>query len=295
LAVVSSAAFLSAGPARAALSITASTDAAAMAAGLLGPGVNLVPGSATYTGAAGASGFFTGDTTIFGNPAGTNGVLLTSGLASIALGPNTTDKAGSSNGAPGSAYLDTLIPGFSTLNASTLTFKVTVDPGISALEWSYVFGSEEYNEYVNFSYNDVFALSLNGTNLALIPGTSTPVSINNVNNGNPFGSTPNSNPAFYRNNPSNAIETQYDGLTTVLKSVTPGLTSGVEYELSFAIADAGDDKLDSGVFLKGGSIKEAVPNTDSVPGPLPLLGAGAAFGWSRRLRRRTRPVLSHNA
>jgi len=26
--------------------------------------------------------------------------------------------------------------------------------------------------------------------------------------------------------------------------------------------------------------------TSSVPGPLPLLGAGAAFGWSRRLRRR---------
>jgi hypothetical protein len=27
---------------------------------------------------------------------------------------------------------------------------------------------------------------------------------------------------------------------------------------------------------------------DPVPGPLPLLGAGAAFGWSRRLRRRSR-------
>ena len=134
LAIVSSASLLSAGSAKAALSVTASTDAAAMAAGLLGPGVNLVPFSATYTGAAGASGFFTGDTTIFGNPAGTNGVLLTSGLAAIALGPNNSGGAGSSNGAPGSAYLDTLIPGFSTLNASTLTFKVTVDPGISALE-----------------------------------------------------------------------------------------------------------------------------------------------------------------
>jgi hypothetical protein len=28
------------------------------------------------------------------------------------------------------------------------------------------------------------------------------------------------------------------------------------------------------------------PGTASVPGPLPLLGAGAAFGWSRQLRRR---------
>jgi MYXO-CTERM domain-containing protein len=30
---------------------------------------------------------------------------------------------------------------------------------------------------------------------------------------------------------------------------------------------------------------------ESVPGPLPLLGAGAAFGWSRRLRKRSRAAL----
>jgi hypothetical protein len=30
----------------------------------------------------------------------------------------------------------------------------------------------------------------------------------------------------------------------------------------------------------------AAPDLASVPGPLPLLGAGAAFGWSRQLRRR---------
>jgi hypothetical protein len=34
------------------------------------------------------------------------------------------------------------------------------------------------------------------------------------------------------------------------------------------------------------SQKEAFPPTDRVPGPLPLLGAGAAFGFSRRLRTR---------
>jgi MYXO-CTERM domain-containing protein len=32
--------------------------------------------------------------------------------------------------------------------------------------------------------------------------------------------------------------------------------------------------------------------TSSVPGPLPLLGAGAAFGWSRRLRKRIATPLS---
>ena len=31
----------------------------------------------------------------------------------------------------------------------------------------------------------------------------------------------------------------------------------------------------------------AAPPSAAVPGPLPLLGAGAAFGWARRLRKRT--------
>lgn len=34
------------------------------------------------------------------------------------------------------------------------------------------------------------------------------------------------------------------------------------------------------------------PGAAAVPGPLPLLGAGAAFGWSRRLRRRIATPLS---
>jgi hypothetical protein len=262
-----------------------------MAAALLGPGVKLVAGSATYTGAADASGFFTGDTTIFGNPSGVDGVLFTSGSVTNALPPNNSSSATLANGAAGSAYLSSLIGGAQTFNASTLSFKITVDPDVSAVEWTYVFGSEEYNEYVNSSFNDVFALSLDGTNLALIPGTSTPVSINNVNNGNPVGSGTISNPAFYRNNSpgSNAggvpgpYETQYDGLTTVLKSVATGLKPGVEYNLLFAVADTSDTVLDSGVFLKGGSVKRA---EEEVPAPLPLLGAGAALAWSHRLRSR---------
>jgi hypothetical protein len=55
-----------------------------MAAALIGTGVNLVPGSATYIGTRkpqyqydDASGFFFGDTSIFGNPAGASGVLFT--------------------------------------------------------------------------------------------------------------------------------------------------------------------------------------------------------------------------
>jgi hypothetical protein len=37
------------------------------------------------------------------------------------------------------------------------------------------------------------------------------------------------------------------------------------------------------------SLSSVVPPSSGVPGPLPLLGAGAAFGWSRRLRLQIKP------
>ena len=275
---------LGAGPSKAALSVSASTNAAAMAAALIGPGVTLVPGSATYEGADDASGFFTGDTSIFGNPAGASGVLFTNGSVTNALPPNNIPNATKNNQFPGSNYLNTLVPGIDTRDASTLTFRITLNPGIAGVQWTYAFGSEEYLQFVGSDFNDIFALSLDGTNLALIPSTSVPVAINNVN--------PTSNPQYYRDNPvcpdplacTNNYATQYNGLTTVLTSRATGLRPRVEYTLSFAIADSVDFSYDSGVFLLGGSIMD--PANETVPGPLPLVGAGAAFAWSRRLRRR---------
>lgn len=277
-------------PAKAALSVTSSIDAAAMARALLAPGVNLVAGSAIYTGASNASGFFRGDTTIFGNPSGVQGVLFTTGDIDNSLGPNDIQDASRENNVSGSSFLSNLI-GEPTYDASTLTFKITLDPGTSGLEWDYVFGSEEYSEYVDnsgASFNDIFALSLDGTNIALIPGTSSPISINTVNNGY-LAKGPCNNCQFFRDNPKDTgnIESQYNALTTVLKASAQGLRSGVEYTLRFSIADGTDGGNDSGVYIAGASIRAPQrPTGAPVPAPLPLLGAGAAFGWSRRLRRR---------
>jgi hypothetical protein len=293
-------------PAKAITGITPSSDATALATALLGPGVSLVPGSAIYTGDPLASGFFTGDTTLFGTPSGVGGVILTSGRATGALPPNNQTNEGTINSAIGSAFLSGLIGGAPTYDASTLQFKLKVAPGTSTLEWKYVFASEEYNEFVNSQYNDVFALALNGTNLALIPGTSTPIAANNVNNGNPVGAGTISNPTFYRDNSpgSNSggvpgpYRTEYDGLTTVLTSTATGLTPDVEYLLTFAIADTADRILDSGVFLLGSSLKDpeipspdpgpgpGVPNNaSSVPSPLAIGGLPIAFGTIRKMRR----------
>jgi uncharacterized repeat protein (TIGR03803 family) len=63
-----------------------------------------------------------------------------------------------------------------------------------------------------------------------------------------------------------------------------------------ALTSAGNGKFYGTTAYGGvngaGAIFEFDPGTNSAPapGPLPLLGAGAAFGWSRRLRRRIQPV-----
>jgi hypothetical protein len=108
----------------------------------------------SYTGAEEASGYFTG-----GSAAGIgieSGIVLTSGFASNLQGTsNTSDGITGANGLPGDALLDTLIPGFTTYDATILSFEFTLSAG-NALYFEYVFGSDEYNEYVASQFNDVF-------------------------------------------------------------------------------------------------------------------------------------------
>lgn len=257
------------------LIVTTTNDATTLANTLLAGGSGITINSATYTGAAVASGTFTGGTGIIGFE---SGILLTSGSAQIAVGPNNSGSAGLDNGAPGTALIA------DSFNASIL--EIVFTPTGNQVQFSYVFGSEEYNEFVNSTFNDAFVFLVNGTNFALIPGTMTPVEINTVNNG--------SNSAFYIDN-TGAIQvnTQYDGLTVVLTFVAP-VNAGVQNTLQLVIADRGDAILDSGVFIAGGSFAvcgqpgQPPCGTDPIPEPatMLLLGTGlagiAGKAWRRR-------------
>jgi uncharacterized repeat protein (TIGR01451 family) len=122
-------------------------------------------------------------------------------------------------------------------------------PSSNTVTFRYVFASDEYNEFVG-QFNDVFAFFIDGQNVALIPGTSTPVAINTVNL--------DTNSSFYRNNdPSDLgiptpFGTQFDGFTTVL-TATATLTPNVSHHIKLAIADTDDSVLDSAVFLQAAS------------------------------------------
>lgn len=120
----------------------------------------------------------------------TNGILLTTGAATVAQGPNTSPSA--SGFSYGTSYSD---PQLTAIDPSVVNdvciLEFDIVPSCSTLFIKYVFGSEEYPEFVG-SYNDAFGFFITGpngscsgtpynnTNVATLPG-GTPVSINNVN------------------------------------------------------------------------------------------------------------------
>lgn len=144
------------------------------------------------------------------------------------------------------------------------------------VEFRYSFASEEYAEYVGEPFNDVFGFFISGPgiegqqNIALIPNTTLPVAINNVNhakNNNYYISNQILNNFDFANNEYNERplperrgkvpipgphQIEYDGFTlplTAYAEVVPCQT----YHLKLAIADVADAHYDSAVLLEEGS------------------------------------------
>ncbi len=156
--------------------------------------------------------------------------------------------------------------------------------------FNYVFGSEEYPEYVGSKYNDVFAFIVNGEkvrrlNIATIPGVNLPVSINTLNDklsnqyyiDNDYYKKPElkkSIPMQKKRKPAKKNKVsdfkinkakkkklnqeivnniQYDGLTGVM-TASCYVVPYKKYHFKIAIGDVGDLAYDSGVMLEAGSL-----------------------------------------
>lgn len=196
------------------------------------------------------------------------GVLLTSGSISQAFGVNNDGSSSINNGGGGDADLSAA-SGFTTYNACVLEFDFV--PSANGLSVDFVFASEEYNEYVCSQFNDVFAFYVTGPDpnnypgpgyinqdIALVPGVGSPITINTINNGSPGGFANGSpcdlgNSAFYTDN-TGGTTVQWDGFTVSL-AASLDLVPCELYHFKFAIADASDAILDSGVFLEAASFQ----------------------------------------
>ena len=214
---------------------------------LVGQGVTT--SNVTYSGDPLAGGTFVGNTNIGLN----SGVILTSGSINNAVGPNNSTSQGSANNWPNvDADLQSVATWGTVYDCSVLQFDFI--PQSDTIKFRYVFASEEYPEFVGTSFNDVFAFFLsgpgitgpysnNGVNIALIPNTTTPVAINNVNQ--------NLNTQYYISNAS-GLTVQYDGFTTVLTAWHVVIPCQ-QYHIKLAISDVADHAYDSGVFLEENS------------------------------------------
>jgi len=254
---------------------------------LVGEGVEV--SGVTYTGDFEAIGSFNGASTNLGL---NSGIILTTGTVKNEVGglsgeqrgpfgPNNTASAGKANGQPGYGPL-TALAGVATENAAVLEFDFV--PLSNSVSFRYVFGSEEYPEFIDEGFNDVFAFFISGPgfsgtfNMAQIPGTGGPVSIDNINNG-PTNSGPCQNCAFYTANGTGTTSPmadsdffiQYDGFTVVMEA-TAEVECGETYHLQIAIADAGDQAYDSGIFLEANSLESFTPI--SIEADLALDGFG---------------------
>lgn len=236
----------------------------------LGEGIQVL--DIQYSGVPAAVGRFSGGDNIIGLE---EGFLMTTGFAATASGGAGSDlpswwEANIPNGSMASH------PDLSGL-ANDEIFDVAVYtirfiPTGDSIMFRYVFASDEYPTFVCSKFNDVFGFFLTGPdqdgntttiNIAKVPGTDLPVSINSVNNGNP-GEHPLSNLSFCdgengsldnaalfnATHPNSAPV--YNGYTDVFVA-RAAVTPCQEYTMALVLADIGDALWDSGLFFEAKS------------------------------------------
>lgn len=161
-------------------------------------------------------------------------------------------------------------------NTAVVEFDFVVSG--NSLDFQFVFASDEYPEYVG-EVNDAFGFFLsgpgiNGTfsgnaeNIALVPGTTTPVTINTVNGTD--------NSSYFISNDFGTFPIEFDGFTTVI-DVHADVICGGTYHIKMAIGDASDFLFDSFVFLAGNSFTAPPPAQISFVSPANAPAGGGVY------------------
>ena len=197
----------------------------------------------------------------FANGGGTfpfaNGVILCTARASRAAGPNTNLIDEGQNAWQGDLDLEQAISMTNTYNATTLEFDFT--PQNSNFRFNYIFASEEYQGTAPCRYSDGFAFLLKEVgsaapyqNLALIPGTTTPVLVTSVHPAI-AGSCAAANESYFGGYNNSGAPINFNGQTVVMTAQAT-VIPGRSYHIKLVIADHENVRYDSAIFLGGGSL-----------------------------------------
>jgi gliding motility-associated-like protein len=133
-------------------------------------------------------------------------------------------------------------------------------PISNSFSFDFLFASNEYGEY-QCAFSDVFAFVLTNlntgvsTNLALIPGTSLPVTVKDIRNNLYNANCGSANSNFFSiYNPINipASTLNMRGHTVVMNAAS-SVIPNVPYKIRMVIGDYNNSGYDSAVFISGGS------------------------------------------
>lgn len=211
-------------------------------------GGNFASGEKSY-------GYFDGTGTTFPFQ---NGIILSTGKINNAPGPNIyLSDDGGGIGWNGDSDLNDALGLSNTFNATILEFDFI--PLGNKISFDYIFSSEQYltnpsSNQCNYTDGFAFLLKRNGEtnyqNLAVVPGTNIPVKVNTVRGSGTI--CPPANQAYFDAFNDTNHPTNFNGQTKILKAesdVIPGET----YHIKLVIADEGNYRFDSAIFLGGGS------------------------------------------
>jgi gliding motility-associated-like protein len=191
----------------------------------------------------------------------TDGVLLSTQYAQKSIGPYAFVLGNDNDfGWSGDSDLNRIL-GINSVTATVLEFDFT--PLTNFLSFDYIFASNEYYGAESCKYSDGFAFLIKENspgsvyqNLAVIPGTTTPVSSKSIrpiippsgNNGGCLAS----NQQYFNGFNDNTSPINYTGQTVVMNAQTT-VIAGQFYHIKLVIANDRNEYYDSAVFLNAGS------------------------------------------
>ncbi|WP_073081744.1 T9SS type B sorting domain-containing protein [Winogradskyella jejuensis] len=213
--------------------------------------------SGNFSGIEFSYGFFDGTGTSFPFE---SGIVMSTGRLSNVPGPNNSLSDDDAPGWDGDSDLEEILDENDTFNATILEFNFTAIT--NQISFRYLFASEEYQEGNSNTclFSDLFGFLIKPSdnsepfeNIAVVPGTNTPVKVTTVTPGI-SGSCPPQNEAYFGSFNNTVSPINFNGQTTVL-TATADIVSGVEYTIKLVIADETNFRFDSAVFLEAGSFQ----------------------------------------
>ena len=192
-----------------------------------------------------------------------SGLIMTSGDVANAPGPEAGVISDGTYAWVGDGDLEAAIPGLNagdTNNASIIEFDFV--PVTDHMSFDFIFAAEEYGTY-QCTFTDAFAFLLTDTagvttNLAIVPGTTDPISVLSVRDGQWNANCPSVNEEFFANYygpgglPALTSPTNFIGHTVAMTAEADVIPNEL-YHIKLIVADDGDTLFDSAVFIDAGS------------------------------------------